>query len=134
MALLYVWAMENREQVVSFFFGLQFKAMYLPIVLIGFDVLTGAPFMDKAIGLAVGHLFYFLDKMYPQQNNGERILSTPAFSTGQRLGTAPAGGAGGYRAVPTANTRGATTGAAGAAGAGEGMRYRWGGGNRLGTD
>ncbi|KAJ3114372.1 Derlin 1 [Phlyctochytrium bullatum] len=80
MSLIYLWAMDAGDQQVQFFFGIQFKAFYLPIALIAFDILTNNPgYMDKVIGAVVGHLFYFLDKIYPSQNNGQRILSTPAF-------------------------------------------------------
>ncbi|KAJ3210424.1 Derlin 1 [Dinochytrium kinnereticum] len=135
MSLLYIWAMDASDQIVQFFFGIQFK-----------DILTGAPtFMDKCIGVAVGHLFHFLDKMYPAQNNGQRIISTPAFlhslfsedgvagaaggaGRGQRLGGGGGGGgAGSYRPVPTA----AETPQQG----GEGVWFwGWGRGNRLGTE
>ncbi|KAJ3096346.1 Derlin 1 [Phlyctochytrium planicorne] len=150
MALVYVWALDNRDQIVSFFFGMQFKAMYLPIVLVVFDVLTNSPtFLDKCIGCAIGHLFVFLDKMYPEQNDGQRILQTPSFlvnllgneaappgqaappgfntmAGGQRLGRASGGAQPNTRPMPSAPA------AAPGRPAADGVRYRWGTGNRLG--
>ena len=35
MSVLYVWCQINRDQVVVFWFGVQFKAMYLPWVIFG---------------------------------------------------------------------------------------------------
>ncbi|KAJ3190958.1 Derlin 1, partial [Irineochytrium annulatum] len=102
LALLYVWAMDNKDQTVSFFFGLQFKAMYLPYVLIIFDFLQGERFppVGKLIGIGIGHLYHFLDIIYPTQNGGQRILSTPQFlknmfDADAQQGGAPGAGLGG---------------------------------------
>ena len=39
MSVLYVWCQINRDEVVVFWFGVQFKAMYLPWVLFGLNFL-----------------------------------------------------------------------------------------------
>ena len=39
MSILYVWCQINRDEVVIFWFGDQFKAMYLPWVLFGLNFL-----------------------------------------------------------------------------------------------
>eukprot|EP00116_Pleurobrachia_bachei_P008518 sb/3468780/ len=41
ISVLYVWCQVNHETVVQFWFGTQFKAMYLPWALAGFNVLLG---------------------------------------------------------------------------------------------
>ncbi|KAJ3081044.1 Derlin 1 [Rhizoclosmatium hyalinum] len=158
VSMLYVWSMNNKEQEVSFFFGLRFKALFLPWVYIIFDFLTGAPFppIPKLIGIFAGHLYYFFDTIYPENNGGARLISTPAFlyslvgedplargmggvggssagmsGRGQRLGGAPAAGA------PTvgrgwfggaATNRPAAAAAAGGSGSGsnDGVRQRQG--------
>jgi derlin-1 len=40
MCVLYVWCQLNQETIVSFWFGTQFKAMYLPWVLLGFNLIV----------------------------------------------------------------------------------------------
>ena len=35
MSILYVWCQINKDTIVTFWFGTQFKAMYLPWVLFG---------------------------------------------------------------------------------------------------
>ena len=35
MSVLYVWCQINKDTIVNFWFGTQFKAMYLPWVLFG---------------------------------------------------------------------------------------------------
>ena len=39
LSVLYVWCQLNKDTIVSFWFGTQFKAMYLPWVLLGFNVI-----------------------------------------------------------------------------------------------
>ncbi|KAJ1552261.1 Derlin 1, partial [Cladochytrium tenue] len=100
-ALVYVWAMANRHAEVSFFFGLRFKAMYLPWVWLIFDFLSGSSDpTGKLLGIAAGHLYYFLDRVYPEQTGGRRLLVTPAFVARafpepDAQGTAAGGGGGG---------------------------------------
>ena len=39
MSVLYVWCQINKDYIVHFWFGTQFKAMYLPWVLFGFNLI-----------------------------------------------------------------------------------------------
>ena len=41
LSVLYVWCNLNKEVIVTFWFGTQFKALYLPWVLLGFNILMG---------------------------------------------------------------------------------------------
>lgn len=79
--LSYFWAQVNREQVVNFMFGLQFQAMYLPLVMILLDLAMGQFDPLTLFGMAIAHVFYFLDVVYPQQphTQGKRPLGTPEF-------------------------------------------------------
>ncbi|KAJ3204297.1 hypothetical protein HK099_001201, partial [Clydaea vesicula] len=73
------------------------------------------------IGIIVGHLYFFLDKVYPATNGGQRLLNTPQWLK---------------NLVPDAVPKGATRGE----GPGNpnsskgGSSSSWGRGNRLGTD
>ena len=42
MSVLYVWCQINKDYIVNFWFGTQFKAMYLPWVLFGFNLMIGS--------------------------------------------------------------------------------------------
>ncbi|KAI8818926.1 Der1-like family-domain-containing protein [Fimicolochytrium jonesii] len=136
LCVIYVWAMHHGEEMVSFLFGVRFKAMYLPWVLTLLDVLQGNPYpVAKLTGIAVGYLYYYLDQTYPLQNGGQRILVTPRILQEQFPSAAAAGGVGGapvgggHRVVP-----GAGAGPARTAGEGVTRRHVWGSGQRLGTD
>jgi Derlin-1 len=38
LSVLYVWCQMNKDVIVNFWFGSQFKAMYLPWVLFAFNL------------------------------------------------------------------------------------------------
>lgn len=78
LSVLYVWCQVNKDMIVQFWFGMQFKAMYLPWVLAVFNmILQGGGFMEL-IGIFVGHLYFFLMFKYPQDFGGRRFLTTPS--------------------------------------------------------
>lgn len=77
ISVMYVWCQLNRDTVVSFWFGTQFKAMYLPWVLVGFNMIIRGGGFNELVGIAVGHLYFFLMFKYPSDFNGAQILKTP---------------------------------------------------------
>ena len=77
LSVMYVWCQLNKETTVSFWFGTQFKAMYLPWVLAGFNmIIKGSGFLEL-LGILVGHVYFFLMFKYPQDYNGVQILKVP---------------------------------------------------------
>lgn len=78
LSVLYVWCQFNRDTIVSFWFGTRFKAVYLPWILVGFNMILRGGGINELIGILVGHAFYFLAFQYPQ-DHGEAIISTPSF-------------------------------------------------------
>lgn len=79
LSVLYIWCQLNKEAIVSFWFGTRFKAMYLPWVLLAFNVVMGGGGIMELLGILVGHLYYFLMFKYPQELGGPALLQTPAF-------------------------------------------------------
>jgi hypothetical protein len=78
--IMYYWSQTNRNSNVTFMFGFQFKAVYFPFVLILFDLLTGGGFdITKLFGIGVGHLYFFLKDIWPNQYGGREFLATPNF-------------------------------------------------------
>lgn len=61
----YVWGRRNEDVKMSFFGFIQFNAPYLPWVLLTFSVLMGNPIVMDLIGICVGHIYYFLEFVYP---------------------------------------------------------------------
>lgn len=40
LSVMYVWCQLNKDVIVNFWFGSQFKAIYLPWVLVGFNLIV----------------------------------------------------------------------------------------------
>ncbi|CAJ0942823.1 unnamed protein product, partial [Mesorhabditis belari] len=77
MMLVYVWSRRNPHIRMNFFAALTFNAPYLPWVLLFFSVLLGNNTMVDFLGIACGHLYFFLEDVFPHQPNGIRLLETP---------------------------------------------------------
>ena len=75
--LVYVWARRNPMVRMNFFGLLTFQAPYLPWVLLGFSLLLGNSVSVDLLGMAVGHIYYFLEDVFPNQPGGKRLLQTP---------------------------------------------------------
>ncbi|XP_048509985.1 derlin-2 isoform X2 [Athalia rosae] len=75
--LVYIWSRRNPFVRMNFFGLLNFQAPYLPWVLLGFSVLLGNAMWVDLIGMAVGHMYYFAEDVFPRQAGGFRILKTP---------------------------------------------------------
>lgn len=79
LSVLYVWCQLNKDTIVNFWFGTQFKAMYLPWVLLAFNLILSNGGMFSVVGIVVGHLYFFMKFKYPQELGGPSYLETPAF-------------------------------------------------------
>ncbi|XP_033096363.1 derlin-1-like [Anneissia japonica] len=120
LSVLYVWCQLNRDTIVSFWFGTRFKAMYLPWVLVGFNMIIRGAGFGELIGIVVGHLYFFLMFKYPQDFGGRQFLTTPAFL--YKYFPNRQGGVSGFGVAPASRRPQA---------ANEG-RHQWGQGNLLG--
>jgi len=79
LSVLYIWCQLNKDTIVQFWFGTQFKAMYLPWILVGFNMILRGGGMNELIGILVGHLYCSLMFKYPQDFGGRAFLQTPQF-------------------------------------------------------
>ncbi|GAB6026469.1 Derlin-2 [Chamberlinius hualienensis] len=77
--LVYVWSRRNPFVRMNFFGLLNFQAPYLPYVLLGFSLLLGNSVIVDVMGIVVGHMYYFLEDVFPTQRGGMKLLQTPRF-------------------------------------------------------
>lgn len=77
LSVLYLWCQLNKETIVNFWFGTQFKAQFLPWVLLGFNLIIAGGGIMELVGIVVGHLYFFLAIQYPQEFGGPVFLTTP---------------------------------------------------------
>ncbi|XP_034933841.1 derlin-1 [Chelonus insularis] len=89
LSILYIWCQLNQDIIINFWFGMQFKAMYLPWVLCGFNLIISGGGILELIGILVGNLYFFLKFKYPQEYDGYELLNTPkileSFFPSQRI-------------------------------------------------
>lgn len=77
--LVYIWARRNQHARMNFFGLMNFQAPYLPWVLLGFSLLLGNAVYVDLMGIAVGHIYYFCEDVFPNERGGYKILKTPEF-------------------------------------------------------
>lgn len=118
LSVLYVWCQLNKDVVVNFWFGTQFKAMYLPWVLFAFNFIISGGGILELVGILVGHLYFFLMFKYPLELGGPALLSTPSIIYGF-FPNDDSGGIHGFGQPPSLRRPG-------------GRRHNWGRGHVLG--
>ncbi|XP_062887681.1 derlin-2-like isoform X1 [Mobula hypostoma] len=77
--LVYIWSRRNPFVRMNFFGLLNFHAPFLPWVLMGFSLLLGNSVIVDLLGIVVGHVYYFLEDVFPNQPGGVKLLVTPSF-------------------------------------------------------
>mmetsp|Transcript_4543 Transcript_4543/g.5739 ORF Transcript_4543/g.5739 Transcript_4543/m.5739 type:complete len:261 (-) Transcript_4543:223-1005(-) len=84
--MVYIWGRRNEFVRMNFLGLIPFTAPYLPWVLFGFSFLLGSSPTVDIIGIAVGHIYYYFDDVYPEvaRLRGwpvKYFLRAPAFLT-----------------------------------------------------
>eukprot|EP00041_Stephanoeca_diplocostata_P004662 m.48719 g.48719 ORF g.48719 m.48719 type:complete len:254 (-) comp15272_c0_seq1:937-1698(-) len=82
--LVYIWGRRNPAVGMNFLGLFVFNADSLPYVLLGLSLLLNHNIIADVIGIAVGHVYYFLEDVYPKPVSlgglgGPRLLRAPAF-------------------------------------------------------
>jgi derlin-1 len=49
MSAMYIWCQLNKEVMMSFWFGMQFKAMYMPWVILLFNWIISGSYVERII-------------------------------------------------------------------------------------
>lgn len=75
MVITYVWSRYFPDTVVSFLFGIRFKARFLPLALLAMDAVMGGGITGGLLGIGIGHLYYFLRDEWP---GGADFVRAPA--------------------------------------------------------
>lgn len=75
--VIYVWSRKHPTMSVSMW-GVAITGVYVPWVMVSMYVLVGAPVFLALLGIAVGHLFYFLVDVLPDMHDVD-LLRTPKF-------------------------------------------------------
>merc|ERR1712137_62191 len=76
--ILFIWSRNFPEQSVSLWGIVKLQSFYLPFGMMALITLMGGDFMSPAVGIFIGHLFYFFGSIYPRAG-GANPLATPQF-------------------------------------------------------
>ncbi|XP_034832464.1 LOW QUALITY PROTEIN: derlin-2 [Maniola hyperantus] len=77
--IVYIWSRRNVYVRMNFFGLMNFQAPYLPWVLLGFSVLLGNAISVDLVGMAIGHMYFFIEDVLPRHRGGQKLLKTPRF-------------------------------------------------------
>merc|ERR1712130_192562 len=77
LMFVYLWARRNPFIRMTFFGVINFQAPYLPYVLAGFSLALGSPILVDVLGIICGHIYYYLEDVFPNVEGGFHILVTP---------------------------------------------------------
>ncbi|KAA8493496.1 Derlin-2 [Porphyridium purpureum] len=99
-AMLQLWSRKNQTQTVSIYGIFQVPALYYPYVMLAVSTVLSGGAIDwmGVVGICAGHLYYFLDSVYPKipSSRGRILIRTPQFLVNlfdqRRPGTFPAPG------------------------------------------
>ncbi|XP_073485297.1 derlin-3 [Aquarana catesbeiana] len=78
LMLVYVWCRRNPFIKMNAFGLVTLQASCLPWVLLCFTLLTGDSVLVDLLGIAAGHIYFFLEDVFPNQPGGKKLLVTPA--------------------------------------------------------
>ena len=77
--LVYIWAKRNTAIQLSLFGLFNFRAPHLPWILLGFSLILGNSVLTDVLGISIGHIYYYLQDVFPHLPGGFRLLKTPKF-------------------------------------------------------
>eukprot|EP00793_Prasinoderma_coloniale_P005068 PRCOL_00000829-RA len=117
--LMYVWSRYNPNSQVSLYGVLKLQSFYLPWAMVAITMLLGNDPIPDLVGIAVGHVYYFLVELYPRAG-GPALLNTPKWFESMFFSL-------GFRGDTTTRAQAQAQRAAG-------FRAFGGGGRRLGGD
>ncbi|KAK9455266.1 Der1-like family-domain-containing protein [Dipodascopsis uninucleata] len=148
VAVTYTWSQETPDRLVSFYFGIVFKAKYLPGFLLAFKLLIGGQmsFLIAASGAASAYLYSTLEASRGPNGQPSTLLQTPRWlqsllpggwsaSTGRTTDRRHIYRSFGSAYYPGVDTNARTTSSNPNAATGSGSSsssFRWGRGHRLG--
>ncbi|XP_052187016.1 derlin-1-like [Diospyros lotus] len=74
--IVYVWSREFPNERINVHGLFELKGFYLPYYVIAVDLIIGNPLKPDLLGMAAGHLYYFLTVLYPL-SGGKYVFKTP---------------------------------------------------------
>ncbi|XP_019154785.1 PREDICTED: derlin-1-like [Ipomoea nil] len=67
--IVYIWGREFPDARINVYGLVEFKGFYLPWYMLGIDMILGNPLKPDMLGIAAGHIYYFLTVLHPLAKN-----------------------------------------------------------------
>lgn len=78
IAIIHLWGRHATNVTVTMYGFIQIPAKYLSLTMLALDiVISGNVSMADLYGLLGGHLYYFLDSVYPTMPDGRQLVFVP---------------------------------------------------------
>lgn len=78
IAIIHLWGRHATNVTVTMYGFIQIPAKYLSLTMLALDVvISGNVSMADLYGLLGGHLYYFLDSVYPSMPDGRQLVFVP---------------------------------------------------------
>jgi hypothetical protein len=78
MAIMHLWGRHSPNLSVKLYGIVAVPAKYLSLATIGMElVLSGTVDFTSVVGLVAGHIYFFLDTVYPTMPNGRNLIVVP---------------------------------------------------------
>ncbi|CAL5404819.1 unnamed protein product [Camellia sinensis] len=78
--IVYVWSREFPNERLNIHGLFQLKGFYLSWYMLGIDLILGNPLKPDLLGMAAGHLYYFLTVLYPLSGGRFTFFNTPLWT------------------------------------------------------
>lgn len=77
IAIIHLWGKHADNVIVSLYGFIKIPAKYFSLTLVLLDVIKGGFTISGVLGLLGGHLYYFLDSVYPTMPQGKNLIFVP---------------------------------------------------------
>ena len=76
--IVYIWGKKNAQQLINLVDVLHIKGSSLPFLLMISSHFMGQRTLKlDAMGIIAGHLYYYLEEIYPRLSGGHKIICSP---------------------------------------------------------
>ncbi|KAF0985879.1 hypothetical protein HZS_594, partial [Henneguya salminicola] len=77
--LIYIWSRKNPHAQVNLFGLITFPAPWFPYISVLLSLITNQGLKSDLVAILTGHLYFYLEEVYPLRFGGVQIVKTPYF-------------------------------------------------------
>ena len=78
--IVYLWSKKNAQQQINLINILHIRGSSLPLILLLSSLfLKQKTLKFDIMGIIAGHIYYYLEEVYPRLSGGQKIIKTPSY-------------------------------------------------------